>query len=212
VFVAACCTFTVKLEMVVFVPSLTEILINALPVWPGAGVTVTVRFWSEPLKTIFPFGTSVVTVETAHNVRFAAGVSASLIVNGNGAVDWPTEIVCEGIPEIVGGVFVGVAVTVSRNPLLVVFVPSLTLTVIVADPVLPAAGVTVTVRLAPEPPNIIFAVGTSVVDDEVPETVRLAAAVSTSPIVNGIAAVAWPDVTDWAPMAVIVGAVFGAGA
>jgi len=110
------------------------------------------------------------------------------------------------------GVLVGVAVTVSRNPLLVVFVPSLTLTVIVADPVLPAAGVTVTVRLAPEPPNIIFAVGTSVVDDEVPETVRLAAAVSTSPIVNGIAAVAWPDVTDWAPMAVIVGAVFGAGA
>jgi hypothetical protein len=76
------------------------------------------------------------------------------------------------------------------NGLLVVFVPSLTLTVMVAVPDFPAAGVTVTVRFAPEPPNTIFAVGTSVVDEDVPETVRLAAAVSASPIVNGIAAVA----------------------
>ena len=77
---------------------------------------------------------------------------------------------------------------------------------------MPAAGVTVTVRLAPLPPNTIFAVGTSVVDEEDLASVRFAAAVSASPIVNGIAAVDWPEVTVWAPIAEIVGAVFGAGA
>jgi hypothetical protein len=194
-FVAACCTVSVKLEMVVFVPSFTEILIIALPVWPDAGVTVTVRLAPEPPKSIFPFGTKVVSVDTAHSVRFAAGVSASLTVNGSGAVDWPTETVWAGIVEIVGAVFTGNADTVNKNPLLVVFVPSLTFSVMVAEPVRPAAGVTVTVRLAPEPPKTIFAVGTSVVDEDVAETVRLAATVSASPMVNGIAAVDCPEVT-----------------
>jgi hypothetical protein len=194
VFVPGICTVRVKLEIVVLVPSLTETLMIALPVMPGAGVTVTVRFWSEPPSTMFAFGTSVVAVETAHSVRFAADVSASLIVNGSATVDCPGATVCAGIVEIVGGVFVGAVVTVSKNALLVVLVPSLTLTVIVAEPVLPATGVTVTVRSVPLPPNTMFAAGTNVVEEEVPETVRLAAAVSASPIVNGIAVVVWPEV------------------
>src|SRR5438128_885412 len=85
----------------------------------------------------------------------------------------------------------GAGVTVKVKGLIAVLVPSLTVTVICAVPVLPAAGVTVTVRFAPLPPNTIFAFGTRVVEEELPETVRLVAGVSASPIVNGIATVAW---------------------
>ena len=87
---------------------------------------------------------------------------------------------------MVGGVLTGAADTVNVKLLLTVFVPSLTESVICALPVLPVAGVTVTERFAPLPPNTMFAFGTSVVEDEDPETVRLAAAVSASPTLNGI--------------------------
>jgi len=92
--------------------------------------------------------------------------------------------------DIVGGVFGAGAWTVNVNALLAVFVPSLTVTVMVALPVLPDAGVTVTVRFAPEPPSTMLAVGTKVVEEEVLVSVRFAAGVSASPIVNGIAGVA----------------------
>ena len=87
----------------------------------------------------------------------------------------------------VGGVVPGL--TVSTNVSLVLFVPSLTVTVIVAAPVCPVTGVTVTVRFDPAPPKAIFFVGTSVKLDESWLKVRLPAAVSASPTVNAIAAV-----------------------
>ena len=99
-------------------------------------------------------------------------------------------MVCGAIAEIVGAVFAAGAFTVSVKLVLVIFVPSLTFTVICAVPVLVPAGVTVIVRFAPLPPNTIFAVGTNVVAEEVPETVRLAAAVSASPTVNASGPVA----------------------
>src|SRR2546428_5468675 len=83
---------------------------------------------------------------------------------------------------IVGGVFGGL--TVSVNGSLAVRLPSLTVTVITALPLWPAAGVTVTVRLAPLPPKTMFALGTRVVFPELPLTVRLPGAVSTSPTVK----------------------------
>ena len=76
-------------------------------------------------------------------------------------------------------------VTVSRND--VVFVPlsaSVTVRVIVVEPNLLAAGVTRTVRFAPVPENEMLPFGTSVVFDDVPLTVRFAAAVSMSLIVK----------------------------
>src|SRR5881398_3647312 len=82
------------------------------------------------------------------------------------------------------------APTTRRNESLALFVPSLTVTVIVAMPVNPTPGVMVTVRLAPDPPKTMLLVGTSVGLDEPLLSVRLAAAVSTSLIVNGMAAVA----------------------
>ena len=82
------------------------------------------------------------------------------------------------------------AVTVKTNVSVAVNVPSLTVTVIVAVPFWLAAGVTVTVRFAPEPPNTMFAFGTSVVSLELPLTVKDVVAVSTSPMVKEIALVA----------------------
>ena len=52
-----------------------------------------------------------------------------------------------------------------------------------------AAGVTVTVRAVPEPPNAIPELGTSVVSEELPDKPRLLAGVSASLMVNGSALV-----------------------
>ncbi|MCY1226151.1 hypothetical protein D3C86_976750 [compost metagenome] len=67
---------------------------------------------------------------------------------------------------------------------------SVTVSVIVAVPCWLAAGVTVTVLLAPVPPKTIFETGTRVVLEELLVTVRLAAAVSTSATVKARAVVA----------------------
>jgi hypothetical protein len=77
------------------------------------------------------------------------------------------------------------------NEVFVVFIPSFTETVINALPVAFEAGVTVIVRLVPLPPSVMFAFGTTVVLPEVAETVRLAGAVSGSPIVNAMGPIAW---------------------
>ena len=73
--------------------------------------------------------------------------------------------------------------------------PSWTEIVICELPVWFAAGVTFTVRFCPLPPNTIFPFGTNDVREELPETVKLDAAVSASPIVNGSVAVAWLTAT-----------------
>ena len=70
--------------------------------------------------------------------------------------------------------------------MLVLLGPSFTVTVMVVLPVCPAAGVTVTVRLAPLPPNTIFPLGTSPGLDDTALNCRFAGAVSASPTVNGI--------------------------
>ena len=61
---------------------------------------------------------------------------------------------------------------------------SVTVSVTVAVPHCPAAGVTVTVRLAPDPPRAIPAVGSRVRFEETAVTVRSAARVSASPTVK----------------------------
>jgi hypothetical protein len=74
---------------------------------------------------------------------------------------------------------------VTTKLVLVLLGPSFTVTVIVAVPVCPAAGVTVTVRLAPDPPNTIFALGISTGLDDAALNCRFAAATLASPTVNG---------------------------
>lgn len=60
--------------------------------------------------------------------------------------------------------------------------PSLTLTVIVAVPVLFALGVITSVRFAPVPLNWKPVIGTSVLFDDVAERVKFAVGVSRSPM------------------------------
>src|SRR2546429_9896712 len=97
------------------------------------------------------------------------------------------------------------ALTVSTNVPLALFSPSLTVTVIVAVPVCPAAGVTVTVRLDPLPPKTILFVGASAGLDDPLLNVRLPTGVSASAIVNGIAPVGLFTAVDWFALSVIVG-------
>ena len=87
---------------------------------------------------------------------------------------------------MVGGVF---GLTVNTKFVDVVSAPSLTVTVMVDVPLPPEAGVTTTLRLAPLPPNVMLAFGTSVVFDELPASVKLASGVSASPTVKAIGAV-----------------------
>src|SRR5688572_25987120 len=87
---------------------------------------------------------------------------------------------------IVGG---ALALTVKTKLVAVVRSPWLTVTVIVVVPLSPGAGVRTTLRSAPLPVKVMFASGTSVVFEEVPEMVKLPGRVSASPIVKGIGGV-----------------------
>src|SRR4029453_1038096 len=82
--------------------------------------------------------------------------------------------------------------------------------VIKAVPFWFAAGVTVTVRLAPLTANTMLALGTRVGLDDVPLTIKLPTAVSASPTVKGIAPVAVSSLVACGPMPVMVGAVLAA--
>ena len=110
--------------------------------------------------------------------------------------------------EIVGGALT--AVTVNVKFVEASSVPSSTVMVMVLVPLWPAAGVMVTVLLAPLPPKEIPAGGTRVVLLELPVTVRLPAAVSASPMVKAMALVGVSCAVDWSVMADMVGAVFAA--
>ena len=79
----------------------------------------------------------------------------------------------------------GKGLTVNENAVVAVAPsPSVTVRVMVVVPVCPAAGLIVTVRLAPDPPSTRLALGTNGRFEEVAVTVRLAVGVSASPTVN----------------------------
>src|SRR5262249_15650614 len=92
-----------KVLVAVLVPSLTEIVMFATPVWPKVGVTVTVRLFPVPAITMLPTGTTDRLSEAAERIRLATGVSGSLIVNGIAGVDVLTAITRLVIVEITGG-------------------------------------------------------------------------------------------------------------
>jgi hypothetical protein len=89
--------------LVVFIPSLTEMVICALPVAPTAGVTVTVRLAPLPPSAMLAFGTTAVLLEVAVTVRLEMDVSGSPIVNAMGPIAWLYVPVWFAIEEIVGG-------------------------------------------------------------------------------------------------------------
>src|SRR6266487_2129028 len=108
---------------------------------------------------------------------------------------------------MVGGAFP----TTNRNVSLALLVLSLTVTVMVALPVWWVAGVTLTVRLAPEPPKTRLAFGTSVGFEEEPVTTRLPGAVSASFTVKAIGPLAPSSGMLWSGMLEMAGGWFWPG-
>src|SRR5262245_21153473 len=98
----------------------------------------------------------------------------------------PMSAVCHGAGSP------GAALTVTYKGVLPLNCPSLTATVIAALPACPGAGLTVTVRLLPPPPNTMLLTGTRTGFDELPLTVSCTAAVSTSHTRNGMGPVVPP--------------------
>ena len=181
-------TVTTKLLVTVYCPSLTPTVIVAVPLWLVAGLTVTVRFAPLPPEHNAVGRTSVRVGRTLAQRqsprggfriphRKAQGRRAGVFVDR--LIHYARE--CWWRVHCVDGQHKRVARGVR---------PSLTVIVIVELPVCPAAGVTVTVRLAPLPPNTMLATGTSAELEELALNVRLFTGVSVSFTVNGIAAVA----------------------
>src|SRR5205085_8218840 len=77
-----------------------------------------------------------------------------------GPAIWTSPMTWSLTAERVGTSFT--ALTVSRKLVLTAFVPSLTISVIVALPLASGMGVTVTVRFEPEPPKTMLFVGTRI--------------------------------------------------
>ena len=115
-------------------------------------------------------------------------IPLTLIVEGYGVLA-PESGIATAVALVNDFVAATSAPTVNTNESLALFVPSLTNTVIVATPDWPFAGVTVTVRLEPLPPNTMLFVGASAGFDEDELNVRFATGVSASVRVNGNAAV-----------------------
>ncbi len=105
-------TINGKLELAVLVPSLTVTVMTATPVWPLAGVTVTVRLPPLPPNAMLPLGTSAMLAEVPDKVRLAAGVSRSLTVKPRAGAAVLMRVFVPGRREIVGGVLSGRTVTV----------------------------------------------------------------------------------------------------
>jgi len=164
----------VKLVLAVNDPSPTVTVITALPVCPFAGVMVAAR----PLNTMLALGISAVLEELPLSVREASAVSTSAMVTLIGPRTVFVVVAWSAMALMDGGSFT--AFTVREKLLAEVREPSLTVSVMVLVPFWSAAGVSVTVRLAPLPPTTIPLLGISAVLDELPVTVKLAAAVSLS--------------------------------
>src|SRR5262245_17697803 len=104
----------------------------AVPVWPAAGVTVSVRLAPLPPKARLADGTRVGLDDLPLRVRLAAAVSRAPTVKGSGPTGTPTEVDWLAKLDSVGASLT--AMTVSGKLVVTVSRPSLTVTVMVAEP------------------------------------------------------------------------------
>ena len=114
--------------------------------------------------------------------------ASKLVTSGAGPRKFPAEAMARG------GVLLP---AVSTKVVVADWDPSETVRVTVAEPVCPAAGTSVTDRLAPDPARVMAEVGSSAGLDEVAESVSSAAGVSKSSRVTGWVGVATPGVVCW---------------
>jgi hypothetical protein len=187
-------------------PSLTVMVTVEVPLWFATGISVIVRLAPDPPKTMLLAGNSVVLVELRESVSDPAAVSASPTVKAIGprsvssGVDWLAMVEMVGVSLT--------EVTVTWNDVEVDAAPSLTVTVMVTVPERFADGVTVTVRVSPDPPKTIPVNGTSVVLLDARLRVRDPTAVSTSPTTKARGAVDESSTMVTLPMVVMVGGSF----
>jgi len=95
-------TVTTKVVFEEAEPSLTEMVIVALPKRFVIGVTVTLRLLLLPENTIFVTGMRFVFEEEAVSVKEFAEVSKSPIVNAMGPAGWSSGVTWSEMVEIVG--------------------------------------------------------------------------------------------------------------
>ncbi len=95
-------TLSWKVRLALPVPSPTVIVMFAIPVWLGSGVTVTVRLLPAPPKTMSVFRTSDRLDELAARDRLDTLVSLSPMVKGIGAVAESMTMTWSVIGEMVG--------------------------------------------------------------------------------------------------------------
>src|SRR6266403_1497871 len=175
-------TVTKNEVVVVADPSVTLSVMVVAPLALAAGVTVTVRLAPLGLMTTFPLGTRAVSDDVPVTLRSPIRLSMSPMVKLKAPVVPSSAMVWSATLVMVGASLT--AVTVTKNEVVVVADPSVTLSVMVVAPLALAAGVTVTVRLAPLGLMTTFALGTRAVSDEVPLTVRSPITLSMSPMVK----------------------------
>ena len=182
--------FTVSMNASVAVPPSASVTVTVrvtLPDWLVAGSTLSVRLAPLPPNVTLFVGTNEESDELTLRVRLPEAVSTSPTVKGIAPVAVSSLTDRSAMSLMVGRSFSELTVRVNMS--LTAFVPSLTVIVMVVVPNWFVAGVMVTVRLAPLPPKVMFALGTSAVTDDPPDTLNAADGVSTSPMVNEIAPV-----------------------
>src|SRR5882762_3662043 len=197
-------TVTKNEVVVVATPSVTLSVMVVTPLALGAGVTATVRLAPLGLITTFALGTRAVSDELPLTLRSPITLSMPPMVKLNAPVVPSSAMIWSAMLVMVGASLT--AVTVTKNEVVVVADPSVTLSVMVVAPLALAAGVTVTVRLAPLGLMTTFALGTRAVSDELPLTLRSPITLSMSPMVKLNAPVVPSSAMIWSAMLVMLGA------
>ena len=180
------CTVTWKVSVAVNPPSsrtITEIVATPKPLASGARISV--RLGPEPLRSRLAVGINDGFDELAETTRLDAGVSTSPIMKVTVSPFVSSFTIWSAMSEMTGGSLTGFTASTNTRLALLLFV-SVTVIVMVALPVWFVAGSSVTVRLLPLPPKVMFEVGTRLVLDEARLNVKSPGSVVSSPIVKAI--------------------------
>ncbi len=150
-------------------PSETVKVAVTIPDCPALGVKVTVQLGAVPPKTISVSSIIVAFEETPLiDVEQFKVLSTSAMVKAIAPVGVSCVVLCPEMAEIVGASFT--ALMVIKNALVSVKDPSVTVNVIVAEPLALAIGVIAAVQFGAVPEMTILALATLLVSEDVPET------------------------------------------
>ena len=199
-------TVSTKLSLPPWVPSETVTVTVAAPLRLATGVAMTVRLAPLPPNTRLASGSKLGLLEAALTVRSAALLSTSPMVNAIAPVLASSSIVRSAMSLMVGASLTGA--TITKKVSVALSAPSETVTVMVAEPLLLAAGVTVSVRFAPLPLSTRPAGGIKSALSLAGETSRLSSVLSVSLTVNSSGPVLASSTMAWSAMAEITGASF----